>query len=301
MGLVEVFLLASLLSQDTNAKQTAATPGKSVAVPNAAISDDKRKAADAKQTPTPREATPLPTAPVPTVLAARDVRTWNELAKRLQVLGEANLRPVAGLWSQLREPARTAARNLAKGPEQDADRDTLSAALNQLLRLKDTAKSFGFTPDDLRDFEAKFLLERLALISDAEGRRLNRLLFETAFPFEVASQPPEPRLAAGDRQLYPPTGNPTTANAVPAAPTVSENVTLDISLPQLRGKLLAVFETGNRVLFDRDAPQRLTVPNRGSLRFRFPGDDVNPMYGRTLTWDASKVVAGTVLPAQVRL
>ncbi|HVJ80862.1 MAG TPA: hypothetical protein VNC50_07300 [Planctomycetia bacterium] len=261
----------------------------------------KEAAPPAAKVPDPRAAEAKPAEPLPPkapaateIFKAAEVKSWTGLAKRLQTGGDAELVPFAGIWKSFPEAARTSARLLAAGVGKPADEVALAAELQKALVRRDFAELTGFVKEGVRDPEAGALLANRANLKDAELARLNRLLFDLAFPFETRRLAADPKFLADAVRAYPPAVE--TSNYPPAA-----EISLELAVPRLVGRTFVTFEGGDEVEFFRNEKQTLKVKNTGEVRYRLRGDLDVPAYPRVLKWNSADVGAAGKLERPLNL
>lgn len=243
------------------------------------FAQEAKKEAPPKTTPVEAPAASLAD---PTSLAAADVRDWRSLAKRLEVMGEAELPPVAAVWKAMPAEAKAAAKRLARtATGEAADQKTVLDSLNGWIAGRTSAADSGIKADDLRDAEIRTLL-KLTKPEPAESRRLHRLLVDSMFPFELKQQIP---LLVADKSER-------TTSAYP--PKTPAEVTLRLAVPRLKGRLNVFFGNEETLVFSGDKPLELKVPNTGSLRYRLTGDGYDAPFGRSITWSDDDVKNGVV-------
>jgi hypothetical protein len=266
--------LAFAAGQDAKA---GADKSKSGAAPSAAKVPDPR-AAEAKA------AEPLPPKALSAaeIFKAAEVKSWSGLAKRLQNGGDAELAPYAGIWKTFPDAAKTSARVLAAGMGKAADEAALATQLQKVLSRRDFADLAGFSKAGVRDGETALLIAKVADLKEADLFRLNRLLFDLAFPFETNRLAADPKVLADAVRAYPPTTE--KSNYPPAA-----DISLELAIPRLAGRTFVTFEGGEEVEFFKDEKQTLKVKNTGELRYRLRGDLESPEYPRLLKWDPATV------------
>jgi hypothetical protein len=214
-------------------------------------------------------------------LTMGDVRNWKGLAKRLEVLGEADLPPTSAVWKGLTSAAKEATKRLAAAAAPDAaDQRVVLDALNSWIAAKSSAADAGIKPENVRDAEAQALLKKTSLDA-AETKRLHRLLVESMFPFELAQQPMRVADDEGATvRRYPP-------NHVP-------EVTLSLTVPNLRGRLAVFLSNRETLVFSGEKPVTIKVPNDGTLRFAVTGDGYAEPFPRSITWTDDDVKNGVV-------
>jgi hypothetical protein len=214
-------------------------------------------------------------------VALADVRDWRGLAKRLEVMGEAELLPTAAVWKGVPADAKAAVKRLARAAQPDAaDQRVLLDALNAWVAAKNSAADAALKPENVRDVELQSLLKKAALAPE-ESRRLNRLLVDFMFPLELAQRPMLVAGAdAGATSRYPP-------NRLP-------EVTLSLSVPRLRGRLNVFLPNGRTLVFNGDKPVTVKAPNDGVLRFAIAGDGYDQPFSREVTWNPADVKDGVV-------
>jgi len=274
-----VAFASSGLAQDTSRS----APAKSDAVKPPSPSAADAKTNSQPQSSDQAKASPpaAATAPDPNSLANADIRDFRLLARRLEVMGEADLFPTAAVWRSFTVGAKAAAKRVAHASSADAiDQRVVLNALNAWLETRNAATETLLRPDYVRDAELQLLLGKTEL-SAAETYRRNRLLIELMFPLEVAHR--QGPSASGDSAVvsrYPP-------NRLP-------EVTLSLSVPGLRGRI-NVFLPGDKTLtFRGDQPVTIKTPNDGTLRYAITGDDYDQPFSREITWNPDDVKNGVV-------
>jgi hypothetical protein len=225
-------------------------------------------AADAKQ----------PSPPVQSAdsakLAAADVRNWKGFAKRLEVMGEADLLPTSAVWKAFSSEAKAATKRIAaSATPATADQRTVLDGVNAWITGKTDA---SLTAENFRDPAISALLKK-ADPSTSDVHRLHRLIVDSMFPFELA-QPV--MVADGNVSRYPP-------NHMP-------EVTLSLKVPNLRGRLKMFLPNQETLVFSGEAPLTIKVPNDGKLRFAIPGDEYDEPFPRTVEWTDDQVKNGVV-------
>lgn len=131
-------------------------------------------------------------------LAMRDVRNPQQLLQRLTEAGTAEKTSPAGrLWQSIPEKERTRIQELATDSASRPGRaaalqQMLLRELNALLPRKDLFDAEVWQPDSLPDEAQRYLKRGVAVLSQDELKRLNRLLIDAALPYQI-----EP---AGDSQ-----------------------------------------------------------------------------------------------------
>jgi len=214
-------------------------------------------------------------------LVAPDVRDWRGLAKRLEVMGEAELPPVSAIWKSMSAEAKAATKRIAKATTAEAaDQRIVLEALNGWIAGRTSAVDAAVKPDNVRDAEILSLL-KLTKPEPAETRRLHRLLVDSMFPFELKQQTP---MLVADRSEK-------STSAYP--PKTPAEVTLRLSVPRLKGRL-NVFFGSEALVFSGDKPLEMKVPNTGSVRYRLTGDGYDAPFGRTIRWTDDDVKNGVV-------
>jgi hypothetical protein len=266
------------------------SPPKSEPQKKAPITTPSPTAADAKpandlKAPTDPSAKAAPKQDQPTadvyVVALADVRDWRGLAKRLEVMGEAELLPTAAVWRAFAADAKAAVKRLARAAQSDpSDQRVVLDALNAWIAARTSAADAALRADNVRDVELQALLKKAELVP-AESRRLNRLLVDSMFPLELAQRP---LLIAGSdagaTSRYPPNRRP--------------EVTLSLTVPRLRGRLNVFLPDGQTLTFIGDKPVTVKAPNDGVLRFAITGDGYDRPFAREITWNPDEVKDGVV-------
>lgn len=221
-------------------------------------------------------------------LAASDVRSWPELARRLEEASAQKTTPAGRLWGLLTDATKKAAAALQRNPTAATEQTTLLDGLHSLLERRDLAREIGILPGGVLDNEAQALLGRGDDLTAGEVRRRNRLLLELIFSQEIARTRPEPALLAelstktnaAKVALYPP--------AEPAGP--SKMVRLKLTIPQLApNSVLPVYiERGERIVFSGSDPQFVALPNTGALHYRYEGERG---FSHSVIWDPETLSA----------
>jgi hypothetical protein len=240
------------------------------------IAQDAGKPAVPAPSPTVADAKP---AESPSLVVA-DVRNWKGLAKRLKVMGEADLLPTSAVWKAFLPAAREATKRIARdAAPAAADQKIVLDALNAWIAAKTSAVDASLKPEYVRDPEIHALLKKPSL-DVGEMQRLHRLIVESMFPLELAQQPVMVAAKEGEVRRYPP-------NRLP-------EVTLSLTVPNLRGRLKMFLPNQETLVFNGENPLTLKVPNDGSLRFAIPGDGYDEPFPRTITWTDDNVKNGVV-------
>lgn len=246
------------------------------------IAQDAAKPAPQKQPAVPA---PPPTAadakPADSPsLAVADVRNWKGLAKRLEVMGEADLLPTSAVWKAFSPAAKEATKRIARdAAPAAADQKIVLDAINVWIVAKSSAADAALKSDNVRDPEMQALPKKPSLDA-VETQRLHRLLVESMFPLELAQQPVMVAGKEGEVRRYPP-------NRLP-------EVTLSLTVPNLRGRLKMFLPNQETVVFNGEKPLTIKTPNDGSLRFAIPGDGYEEPFPRTITWTEDDVKNGVV-------
>lgn len=121
-----------------------------------------------------------------TYLAAHHIANWSEFARQLRDFRDNSA--AARFADLLSEPARDLIAQ--DGPWSSENRTTVVKAVNEILDRRDLFLPAAWNPEQLTP-EARDLLGRApAARSSREQVRLNRLLFEAAFPDAVPPSPP---------------------------------------------------------------------------------------------------------------
>jgi len=247
---------------------------------------------------------PLPPAnqadvkPVPTPaldgnsLSQTDVRDWRGLSKRLEVMGEADLLPTSAVWKNLSTEAKAAVKRISKASDPSAaDRKLVLDALNAWIAGTNSAAEATIKSGNVRDAEAHVLLKK-PLPTAAESRRLHRLLIEGMFPFEMTQQPSVIAMTEGNRP---------DANVSAYPPNRLQEVTLQLSVPRLKGRLNVFLPNDEPLTFRGDAPLKVKVPNTGAFRYALTGDGYETPFSRTITWNPDDDVKNGVVERTLSL
>ena len=278
----------------------AVPPAKSVSPPSPAAADAKSAAPAKSEDASPRAGASksLAEAPKPPewTLNAADVRDWRGLAKRLQVMGEADLQPNAAVWKSLSPGAQGAFKRLSRDVKADPiDQRVALNALNVWLDDKNAAAVVGLRAENVRDAELQALLKK-AERTNEESHRLNRVLLDVMFPLEVVAAPAPissgkstevTKNDAGNVSRYPP-------NRLP-------EVTLSLTVPGLRGRVNVFLPDEQTLVFRADEPVTIKVPNNGLLRYAVSGDDYDQPFPREVTWNPDEDVKNGVVARKLPL
>jgi hypothetical protein len=287
---------AVLISVSTAFAQDAgkSAPTKSNAVvPPAAPTVEKKEAPIALPPANQADAKPVVTPALDAnSLSQADVRDWRGLAKRLEVMGEADLLPTSAVWKNLSTEAKAAAKRISKASDPAAaDRKLVIDALNVWIAGTNSAADAAIKAGNVRDAEAHALLKK-PLPTAVESRRLHRLLVEGMFPFEVTQQPSVIAMTEGNR----PEGN---VSAYP--PNRPQEVTLKLSVPRLKGRLNVFLPNEEALTFRGDAPVTIKAPNTGAFRYALTGDGYETPFSRTITWNPDEDVKNGVVERTLSL
>jgi len=228
-------------------------------------------AADAKPGQAPSAA-----AVDPTSLTTTDVHNWKGLARRLEVMGEADLLPTSVVWKSFSPETKAATKRLSQGGAPAvADQRLVLDGINAWISSKRDAT---LTPENTRDPEIQALLKKSDLTA-GDLRRLHRLIVDSMFPFEISSSS---FMVAdgGNTSRYP--------------PNHLQEVTLSLSVPNLRGRLRVFLPNQETLVFAGEDKVTLKAPNDGKLRFAISGDEYEEPFPRTITWTDDDVKNGVV-------
>jgi hypothetical protein len=214
-------------------------------------------------------------------LRPADVRDWKGFARRLEVMGEADLLPTSAVWKSLSADAKAATKRIARAGTPDAaDQRVLLESVNAWIAGKSGASDATLKAENIRDLEIQSLLKK-PNATLAEIQRLNRLFVETMFPLELVQQPLQVATNEGANvSRYPP-------NHLP-------EVTLSLTVPNLRGRLKLFLPNQETLVVSGEKPVTIKVPNDGLLRFAIPGDEYDQPFPRTVDWTDDDVKNGVV-------
>ena len=137
-------------------------------------------------------------------LAERDILDWPALCSKLAAGGKADApSPARRIWQLLPEEARALARSAAGGTELERKQRTdLLAALNAVVRDRSFHDAAHFAGLELSREASELLAQPRAELWPEHVQRLNRLLFEAAFPDAIApSRPPVLKRIVADRRF----------------------------------------------------------------------------------------------------